>query len=253
MFVIISFEMKKITSTRNPEIKYLKKLDERGGVLDDFFLVEGKKIVDEVLKSKHEILKIYTVNYTQKYSKNTILIDEKVARYLSKFPSPSKIFALCKKAKSEDAFSLPAIILDGVQNPENVGGIARSAESFGFKTIYLTKGSVDPFKFRVIRSSMGSSLRVNFIKIEEIADFLSSLHQKGIKIYLTYKGSGKNIYQLTPQKNSVIVFGNEGHGISREFEKYGEKITIPMEDNVESLNILSSASIVMSYFYQRLK
>ncbi len=244
--------MKKIISKKNPEIKFLKRLIENGGVLDDFFLVEGKKLLDEVIKSNHQIIKIYSVQENLKYDIDTILIDKNIAKHVSRFPSPSNTFALCRKEIDNVSHSFPAILLDGVQNPENLGGISRSAEAFNFNTIFLTKGSVNPFKSHVIRSSMGSSLRINFIKIDGIDYFLKELESMNTKIYVAEKHGKYNLYELNPTKNSLIIFGNEGHGISENLRKLGEKIFIPINKKVDSLNLLSSASIIMSYFYSNL-
>ncbi len=241
--------MKKIISKKNQEIKFLKKLDNNGGTLDEFFLVEGEKLIDEVIKSKHKIIKIYSVEVNIKYKTEIIQIDKNIVKYLSHFPSPSGIFALCQKNKKKLSHSFPAIMLDGIQNPENLGGISRSAEAFNFNTIYLTKTSVDPFKFKVIRSSMGSSFRINFIKIKDIDLFLREMSEKNVEIFISEKNGEKNLYEIKPSKNSLIIFGNEGHGVSDELKKMGKKIFIPMEKKVESLNLLSSASIVMSYFF----
>ena len=136
------------------------------------------------------------------------------------------------------------VILDRIQDPSNLGAIVRSAVAFGYKTI-LSINSVYPFSAKAIRSSMGYVFDVDFIDVS-IDELIKIKNNHNITI-LSADMVGENIDNIDkPNFNYSIVIGNEGGGISQEIIDVTDKfISIPMQNNVESLNASVSASLIM--------
>ena len=137
----------------------------------------------------------------------------------------------------------------------NLGTIIRTAVAVGLKKIYISKGSVDIYSHKVIRSSMGMIFKIQVIeeKIEVILKELISLGYIPIKTKMT----GKNLYTFTAEnveknKNKfAIFFGNEANGISNYLEEnITESISIPMKDDTESLNLGISFSVIIYELYR---
>ncbi len=135
------------------------------------------------------------------------------------------------------------IILDGLQDPGNVGTIIRTAEAFGFQAVVITEETASPFSAKAVRSSMGSSLGIDIAKI----------HKKDIGLLphrilsLAPLGSVKLAGDLF-EGECAICFGQEGSGVSTEILSVSHAtVSIPMKGEVESLNVSIAAGIVMAY------
>ncbi|HEX6083266.1 MAG TPA: RNA methyltransferase, partial [Thermoanaerobaculia bacterium] len=130
-----------------------------------------------------------------------------------------------------------AVALDGVQDPGNVGTIVRLAAAFDASGVLLLPGCADPFGPKAIRSSVGAILSVPVAFTT--ADALLAA---GVPLFATAM-SGAAIEP--PSSNAVLIFGNEGAGVSAELLAHATPISIPMSPRVESLNVASSAAILL--------
>jgi len=135
-----------------------------------------------------------------------------------------------------------AIALDGVQDPGNVGTIIRLAAAFDAAGVLLLPGCADPFGPKAIRSSAGAILHVPVAKITH-----EELLASEVPLIATAM-SGATIDP--PARNAVLVFGNEGSGVSEVLLQRASLLAIPMTSRVESLNVASSAAILLSRSYQ---
>ena len=136
------------------------------------------------------------------------------------------------------------IMLDGLQDPGNVGTIIRSAVAFNFDTIIVGNNTVDIYNEKVLRASEGMIYNVNIIK-KDLVDSIMDLKLKGYTIIGTKVDNGKKIEDITCNKYAFIV-GNEGNGISDEIlDMCDEYIYIDMNKKCESLNVGIASSIVM--------
>ena len=133
-------------------------------------------------------------------------------------------------------------MLDNIQNPDNMGAIIRTAVATNFNKIYLIN-CVDIYNEKVIRASMGTLFKVEFIdtNYQQIANLA-----KSNKIYYADMG-GESVFNIKQfEKNLGLVIGNEGNGISKEIKDItNNKLSIPMSNGVESLNASVSAGILM--------
>lgn len=152
------------------------------------------------------------------------------------------VFAVAKIPQANKTNSQNVLVLDKIQNPDNLGAIIRSAVATNFVTIYAIE-SVDLYNEKTLRSSMGNVFKVNFIKTDY--QHINSL-LKGYQVCIADM-QGENIFKLNSlQKNVALVIGNEGNGVSEQMRKLcNKKISIPMQNNVESLNASVSAGIIM--------
>ena len=148
--------------------------------------------------------------------------------------------------KSDFDFSGINIVLDDVKDPGNLGTIIRICDWFGVKNIYCSEETVDVYNPKVVQSTMGSITRVDVIytnirrMIQEVAI--------NVEVYGAVMDGG-DINQIKVNKNSLIVFGNESNGISKEIKDIiSERITINKIGEAESLNVASSAAIILNKF-----
>jgi TrmH family RNA methyltransferase len=131
-----------------------------------------------------------------------------------------------------------AIALDAVQDPGNVGTIVRLAAAFDAAGVLLLPGTADPFGAKAIRSSAGAILTVPVAHVT-----LAELLESGVPLVATAM-SGTSVDP--PPQNAVLVFGNEGAGVSAELLAHATTIAIPMSERVESLNVATSAAILLA-------
>ncbi|MBQ6296330.1 MAG: RNA methyltransferase [Selenomonadaceae bacterium] len=133
-------------------------------------------------------------------------------------------------------------VLDGVQDPGNVGTILRTAAAFDCSVILL-EGSAEIFNPKVVRSSMGAIFYLPIVKLSR-EEFLNL---RGVEILAAAIDSSAEIYyQHNFNKRSAIVFGSEAAGVSKKILDNARKIFIPMSGHAESLNVATSAAIILS-------
>ena len=147
---------------------------------------------------------------------------------------------------SRDARQL--IILDDIQDPGNLGTIIRLVDASGFSDIILTKNSVDYYNEKVVRSSMGSIFHVNLHTMEKI-EIVDYLKKQQYNIVVTSLQEDSIPYmEMSLDERNAFVFGNEGHGVSKEFlDIADEKVIIPISGQAESLNVAMALGILLFY------
>ena len=257
--------MQVITSKNNEIIKNIRKLKEKKyRDLENKFIVEGIKIVLEAIiekadidliviceennieKSKLELLKKY----------NYIYVSNKVFSAITDLKSPQGVIAIINKKidnkvkTNEDLI----VVLDGIQDPGNLGTILRTIDSVGISQVIVSKETADSFNSKVVRSTMGAIFRVNIITVDNLINTLKDLKNSGYEVLATSLENSKSIYDIDYTKK-VIVIGNEGNGVSKEVLKEADlKIHIPMLGKTESLNAAIATGVVLyEYVRQHLK
>lgn len=230
-----------IESVNNPKIKNLIKLkDKKYRDLTNSFIVEGDHLVREALK-RNLVMEIYSLN-DEDYGVPSIKVSEAVMKRVSMQVSIAPVIALCKKMEEKDILG-PTLILDGIQDPGNLGTIIRSAVAFSMPNIIISDDSVDLYNPKVIRSTEGMIFHVNVVR-RNLREFLPTL-KKDYQIIGTDVRKGVNIRDLSLNSNYGIVIGSEGSGMGVSKEFCDTFIKIPMSDKCESLNAGVSASIIM--------
>jgi len=136
------------------------------------------------------------------------------------------------------------VLLDGVQDPGNVGAIIRTANAFSMTSVIMTDGCADPYNPKTIRASMGSIFRqrIQYMSMSELSDIKNTGKRF---IGATIAKDCQKVYDVN-YKDSIIVIGSEGHGISVDILSLcNEKVTIPIAPESESLNAAAAAAIII--------
>ena len=221
------------------------------------YIVEGKKIVQEILNSKDDWVELYaTKSWLEQYPEyisleNVYEITDKDLAQISSFKTPNDVMLLLKQKAEIDFLevhsSVVVLALDGIKDPGNLGTIIRLADWFGVGHILCTSDSVDQYNPKVIQSAMGSISRVN-IHYGDLVHMLTQL--KSHKIYACDL-NGESIYDASFNEKTILIMGSESHGISNEVLKMVDcTITIPSLSNtgIDSLNVASATAISLSLF-----
>ena len=221
------------------------------------FIVEGPKMVEELLQSNFDIkLLIATEEW---YQQNRELVNEPFARVVktkdlervSQLSTANQVLAVVNSPNEID-IQIPndelILVLDTIQDPGNLGTIIRTADWFGIDTILCSKETTDAYSPKVVQSSMGSVFRKNihYTDLKEVLE--SNNHQ--LPIYGSLL-NGENIYKTKLEQKGFIVIGNESKGISTTIQELiTQAIYIPQADNskTESLNASIATGIILSIF-----
>lgn len=145
---------------------------------------------------------------------------------------------------------IPVVVLDRVSNPRNAGAIARTCEAAGLGGLVLTGSHVDPYSYESLRASMGSVFGVPIVSCteEEMLGWVSSTQRVLVG---TSGGAEENLWSAVLPSSSVLMFGNEGEGLSDHLISACEKLVkIPFNMAVDSLN-LGAAVAVVAFEYRR--
>jgi TrmH family RNA methyltransferase len=231
------------TSTDNKYIKHLKKLNQKK-YRDEYneFLIEGEHLVLEAKKSGLLKELILEEGSNFKLDVNTSYVSSNVLKYLSELDNPSKIIGICSKLKEKDIGN-KIVILDGIQDPGNLGTIIRSSVAFNIDTIVLSKDCVDLYNSKVIRATQGMLFNINIIE-RDIKEFISVLN--GYRIYGTKVNGGKSLKLLEKVEKFAIIMGNEGQGVKSDIlDMCSDYIYIDMNKSCESLNVGVATSIIL--------
>ena len=227
-----------ITSKDNKKIKELAAFSPKS----DFFIAEGFHLVEMALETDSAeaifSLKEYESNVT------TYLVNEEVMKKISFTMNPEGILAKCPKKNPKPISSNKILILDGVSDPGNVGTLIRTALSFGYFDIALSRGSVDPYNPKCVQASQGAIFKTNIIKGID-SSFLKELKKQGYKVIGTSLKSSISLSSINKEEKIAIILGNEARGISEAFEKDAvTNVKIEM-DNIDSLNVAIAGGIIM--------
>lgn len=249
---------KEITSKDNVLIKQIAKLQssarERGET--GLFVAEGLRVCDDCAENGVEIkLLVISKSYFEKqgekldkYTENareTVIVSDNIFSKIADTKSPQGILVVGKipfnsagKIKADGKY----VALENIADPSNLGAIARTAEAIGIDGIIVSADGCDPYSPKVLRSSMGTVLRLDIIVTE---NFANDLRTSGLKLFGCVVRGGKDIRNVIFPKGSAVIIGNEANGLTEETKEISENITIPMQGFAESLNAAAAAAIAM--------
>lgn len=225
--------------------------DEQG-----LFLVQGRKLVEELLRSTFEVLALHA---TAEAARDLGLKDAFIhpAHQLEKvgtLGSGNEVVAVVRKPKVTP-MAAPApkglvLALDGIADPGNLGTVLRIADRFGAEAVWCAEGSVEVFNPKCVGASMGSIFRVP-VSYGPLPDALTRMHAAGVHIYKA-EGSGTDVFDVELKRPSVLVLGSESHGLSEAvISGPGVSIAIPNWGGAESLNVAMAAAALCMEFARR--
>ncbi|MEO6524405.1 MAG: RNA methyltransferase [Mucilaginibacter sp.] len=236
------------------QISFLKSLQQKKiRKTHGVFLVEGSKSIAEFINSDYIIETLY---HTPSFDPKLLNLSRKVnseqasATDLAKFSSlttPQEVIALIKipawptllTQKLQQGFS---IVLDGIQDPGNLGTIIRTADWFGIKNIICSDDTVDAYNPKVVQATMGSLSRIHV----HYVDLQNLLKTTDLPIFGALL-DGDNIYTTNFGEHGLVVMGNEGNGIRPEIQELIQRpVTIPLIGKAESLNVAIATAVFCS-------
>lgn len=244
-----------ITSLTSPKIAKVRRLLETHSPRERSalgqFAVEGLRTLEEVMASSAvTLIELFaTSKWLERFPQATEISDE-VAKRISDtvstqgvlgvftLPEPQLDLTTAKRAKTMVLFS-------EIQDPGNAGTVIRNAHAFGLDLVVFTKGSVDPFSSKVVRSSTGSIASQPILTDVDGEEFLMSLSASHLIVAFDMSGEAMNEVEMV--KPLILIFGNEARGLPdaiRENPKI-QKVSIPMPGDAESLNVASAATVAM--------
>ncbi len=218
------------------------------------FIVEGLKSVEELIEKEIEIIDIFStkeIAISHKYS----IIKEEIMKKLVTTSSPCEILAIARKknySKQEISQANKVILLEEISDPGNLGTIIRSAAAFGIEAIILYGDCVDLYSSKVIRSTAGNFLKIPIIGLKTKNDIKDIFPSHTIVATALSKENNIEIRDCAQLDKYIIMFGSEAKGLSKELlEITNKNIKLEMTNNVESLNLSISASIVLYELFSK--
>lgn len=216
-------------------------------------MVEGNKTIKEIPSSGYRIKEIFSVNSDSLSVESSLItkISPSELKKISFLQHPKDSVAVCElKEERIVENNLTQLVLDGIQDPGNLGTIIRLADWFGIPQIICSEDTVDLYNPKVIQASMGSFLRVNLV-YQNLENFM---HESDAAIIGTDM-DGVSFYDYPFPTQFNLVLGNEGNGIRPEIEKLlTDKITIPRfgkSQATESLNVSMAAGIILGQIFSK--
>lgn len=234
-----------ITSLENKKVKDVVKLQSKKyRDITNTFVVETEHLVEEAKKAG--IIKdLFIVEDEFVDNDNTYFVTNEVMRKMSSMESPSNVLAVCEKNNSKEIIGDKILLIDGVQDPGNLGTIIRSSVAFGVTTIVLSHDTVDLYNPKVIRATEGMFCHINIISMN-LEEAINIIKSKGIKVYGTNVVDGVSVTSITDKNKYALIVGNEGNGVKQNIQDLCDlNLYIPMKDNVESLNVGVACSILL--------
>ncbi len=252
---------------------------------EDLFVAEGLRMCSEIPKDRiHTLYISESFSKTKECKtlregvKHIELVTDEVFKSLSDTQTPQGILALVKQyhytldevtgktakekatasgqdadgsvqnRKKQENRKKPALlmVLETIQDPGNLGTILRAGEGAGVTGVVMDANTTDIYNPKVIRSTMGSVLRMPFVYVEDLHETLQELKNRNIRLFAAHL-KGKQAYDLEDYTgDTAFLIGNEGNGLTDETAAMADTyVRIPMEGSVESLNAAVAASVLM--------
>ena len=247
----------KINSKDNQQIKKLKKLqlkkyrDEYGR-----FCVENFKIINDAVAADIGFEEVYfTESFVNKNqaavdkllanagTAQTFIIADDLNKSFSELTTPSGVCAVYAKQEGALNFKKPAVYLNGINDPGNVGAILRTALAFDFENVIVDETCVDVYNAKTINAAKDAIFKLNIVNDCD-GELLKRMKEEKIKLIGAATRGGGSLKR--PKKNFCVVFGSESHGFTPDVEKMvDEFVTIKTSGKVESLNVAAAAAIIL--------
>lgn len=255
--------MTELTAKTNPKVKHFVRLRSDASYRREHscFVLEGLRLCLDAYLSGISIAESYVTQKALnmfgdelsdmlKDSKAYLITDE-ISDKMSDTQSPQGVFCIFKmldkdSMRNKIEVNGKYIAAESIQNPSNLGAIARTAEALGISGL-IVGGGCDIYNPKAQRAAMGSLLRLPVITADNLIDYLLSLKEQGFRVFGTVPDrEAKAVTSVDFNAPCVSVIGNEANGLSDEFLKIcTDRITVPMAGRAESLNASTAAAIIM--------
>jgi len=239
-------------------LKWYKNLSDcRCRIDEGYFLLEGKKSIDQVYKRAPDAIEELIASkeheaLASEYQLSCRILENHQLQQISSAKTPQGIIALVKIPENVYSDSLPdncgdrILILENVQDPGNVGTLIRTAAAFSYSGIILSSQSADPFSSKVVQATSGSLFSVWIRRTADYLNMAGELKRKGHKLYIADVHGDPHV-DFRCFKKQVLALGSEGSGLTKELSAMADiRFSIPIESShAESLNVAVSGGIAM--------
>ncbi len=267
-----------ITSVNNSKVKRIVSLQEksRARMKENVFIVEGIKMFEEAPIERIQELYMEEALYeeiqaaggslqekTDACQRAGILVEtvsKEVFSKMSDTQSPQGVLCVMEryaydcgtmvnqaKSRKEETGKAPLfLVLEDIQDPGNLGTMIRTAEGAGANGVIMSRGTVDIYNPKTIRSTMGSLYRMPFYVAEDLAEVIRLLQENQITVYAAHLQGEKYYHEIDYKDGAAFLIGNEGNGLKKETADLADSyLKIPMEGKLESLNAAVAAALLM--------
>lgn len=249
-----------ITSVANAAVKRIVLLQSKDKARreEGLFIVEGVRMYTEIPRERidqvyvtEEFLDRASDEVRDRLSETGYeLVTDEVMKKMSDTMTPQGVLCIVRTVNSSVADILKKgslfVILDGLQDPGNLGTIFRTAEAAGVAGIICNRSTVSIYNPKSVRSTMGTLFRMPFVYVDDLADTMKLLQNEGVSIYAAHLKGTKSYSDYDYKTPTAFIIGNEGNGISQEIADCADNLMrIPMEGEVESLNAAIAASVLL--------
>ena len=254
--------MDRISSRQNPVVKRFRELV-RAGADQEHVLLDGEHLVSEAILSR---VPLELAAVSERFARGrlralvtdlkragikTLSVTDAVLAAISPVQHPTGVVAIARRlpASLDQVFHLSPqllLLIADVQDPGNVGAIVRTAEASGATGVVTSGGSADPFGWKALRGSMGSTFRLPVAAKHDLAAVVARARASGLKLVAMVPRGGADPATVDLRVPCAILLGGEGAGLARELAAIAdEPVTIPMRPPVESLNVAIAAAIIL--------
>lgn len=237
-------------------IQYYQSLKQsKNRKINNCFLIEGPKIIVDVLSSSGEIQEILLDKAKEKTLKmeypsifqfsNLRVLESRTFEKLSDTVHSQGVLAVLPVPKETEFQKKSIMIMNGIQDPGNAGTIIRTAVAFGVNQFLIDSNTADLYGPKVLRSSAGAIVYSNIQRSESLIEEAQKLQLKGFHLYALEADSPKTLEEVRVKQPFGLIVGSEGSGIQSELKSIAdEKVSIKIQ-NMDSLNAAVAASIFL--------
>lgn len=242
--------MERISSRKNPLLQQVRKLlsSRKEREITGLFVADGTKLLSEAVKwwpGLETVILSDGVEVDVPEHIRVVIVPKDVMESISPMQSPQGALFLCRLPEKKEFLPKPGmLLLDGIQDPGNLGTILRTADALEIPVVLL-EGCADPYSHKVVRASMGAVFRNVPVQTTWEQVKASCLKEK-IPVAVTALSERAEDIRTALVENMAVVIGSEGQGVRKEIlEAAQAELIIPMNPNCESLNAAIAAAIVM--------
>lgn len=245
-------KIESITGRTNPLFTYVRKLQTSKSFRDmqGRFVADGRKLLEDAMNSDATVRCVILSGSGQipdvPEGVRIVMTSEELMKKISVMESPQGVLFVCDKPVTDmPEIASGCIILDGVQDPGNVGTMIRTANAMNVPLAVMTGNSADPFNPKSVRASMGAVFRQR-IAVADPLEIESLKTRCGFTVYAADLSEGARDIRSADLKGAAVVIGSEGRGAGEEMLRLCDgRIYIPIDGRTDSLNAAAAAAIIM--------
>ena len=251
--------MERITSRRNPLLEHIRRLDSAAYRREQRqFLCDSPKLVEEALRHGAQVVSMAVSDGVTPpeglgAEVRCVTVPPDVMGSISPMRSPQGMLAVCRMPDTALPPALDGsryVVLDGVQDPGNVGTVLRTADAFGCDGVVLLAGCADPFSVKTLRSSMGGAFRLP-VWCSDAAALRSRLDAAALPLYGAALRDDTEDVRALDLRRCAMAIGSEGRGLTEQVLALCDRtVRIPMRERCESLNAAVAAAILLWEAYR---